>query len=286
MLRLPFFPAGTPLPCGAWLIADDSLRTDSFVMLAVLGIWRAWLMNRHGAAIVGAVYTIIIVWPFSVLLYVPLGFAALMSRRFGLLKVLQWGCISTVFWAASSTVVDSYFFGKLVLPAWQIVEYNVLGDSGGPELYGVEPFHFYLQNAALNFNLAFVLALMLPAALLCRRFLCTKILHKQAADYGVMYLTPLYVWVAFFSSIAHKEERFLCPVYPLICLAAACCLEAIFDISVHLLSRCCTIGRASMLANSGRTMAIALIAVLSISRGAALHFNYAAPLQVREPGLG
>ena len=44
----------------------------------------------------------------------------------------------------------------------EIFRYNVLDDHGGPELYGVEPAHFFLVNGFLNFNLALPLALALP----------------------------------------------------------------------------------------------------------------------------
>ena len=33
------------------------------------------------------------------------------------------------------------------------MQYNVLDDHGGPELYGVEGWQFYFVNSFLNFNL-------------------------------------------------------------------------------------------------------------------------------------
>ena len=39
-------------------------------------------------------------------------------------------------------------------------------------------------------------------------------------------LIPMYLWILIFFTQAHKEERFLYPIYPLICLSAALTLDA------------------------------------------------------------
>eukprot|EP01052_Picozoa_sp_SAG31_P026339 SAG31_NODE_2380_length_5833_cov_1.859435_5_plen_107_part_00 len=77
-------------------------------------------------------------------------------------KVLKWGIGSSVVWTAASVAFDSFFYGRPVFPAWEIFRYNVLDDHGGPELYGVEPAHFFFVNGFLNFNFALLLALVLP----------------------------------------------------------------------------------------------------------------------------
>lgn len=40
-------------------------------------------------------------------------------------------------------------------------------------------------------------------------------------------LAPMYIWILIFFSQPHKEERFLFPIYPLICLSAAVALSAL-----------------------------------------------------------
>lgn len=41
-----------------------------------------------------------------------------------------------------------------------IVTYNVFGGEGeGPNIFGVEPWYFYISNGFLNFNILFLLAL-------------------------------------------------------------------------------------------------------------------------------
>lgn len=50
-------------------------------------------------------------------------------------------------------LVDSYYYGKLVVAPLNAVFYNVFNTHGGPELYGVEGNTYYLINLLLNFNL-------------------------------------------------------------------------------------------------------------------------------------
>ena len=58
---------------------------------------------------------------------------------------------------------------------------------------------------------------------------------------GPQYIPPwllnlaIYVWMIIFIAQAHKEERFLFPIYPLICLAAAVTLDYVQKIFFHLL---------------------------------------------------
>ena len=126
---------------------------------------------------------------------------------------------------------NAMFYGKPLLASWEIFYYNVLQDNGGPELYGTEPASFYAVNLALNFNGAFALAAALPLTLpLASLFGSTggdgRVSSGERLRSQLVYLAPLYVWFCFYSSLPHKEERFLAPCYPLLCLAAAASLGA------------------------------------------------------------
>lgn len=209
--------------------ASTAFLPSSFTMLAVLGIWTAWLRDAYGPAIIIAVYTILLVWPFAVLLYVPLGLTALFAPDFGLLKVLRWGIVSSLLLGGVDMAYNTMFYGKPLLASWEIFYYNVLQDNGGPELYGTEPASFYAVNLALNFNGALVLAAVLPATLPLASLFGRANAKKQTlcvtgCKAQLVYLAPLYVWFCFYSSLPHKEERFLAPCYPLLCAAAAASL--------------------------------------------------------------
>ena len=75
-----------------------------------------------------------------------------------------------------TAVVDSVYYGRFVLSWLNIVKYNVLSGKwakqhslfliqligAGPNLYGVEPWHFYVRNLLLNFNVLVGAALLAP----------------------------------------------------------------------------------------------------------------------------
>merc|ERR1711991_421461 len=104
---------------------------------------------------------------------------------------------------------DSMLYQKLVVAPWNIVMYNVLSSETSSELYGTEPWHFYIFNSLLNFNVAFILALLAPVLTLVAGWLQDPVRPR------LLYLiqAPLWVWLAIFVPQAHKEERFLFPVY-------------------------------------------------------------------------
>ena len=105
-------------------------------------------------------------------------------------------------------------------PTHSILLYNV---GGGPEgaddtLYGVEPWSFYLKNLLLNFNVALPLALLLPPVLAALPWPHWSLRAKREV---LLFTSPAFLWLAVMASRPHKEERFLFPIYPLLCLAAA-----------------------------------------------------------------
>ncbi|KAG8225439.1 hypothetical protein J437_LFUL004439 [Ladona fulva] len=125
-------------------------------------------------------------------------------------------------WSARMPMVkiDSQYFGRLVIAPYNLFMYNVFG-KGGPNLYGTEPWHFYLVNGLLNFNLVFVCALVVgPALLIAHYVLPCRPRHPHCLPYALS-LAPFYLWILVFFFQPHKEERFLFPIYPLICLCGA-----------------------------------------------------------------
>lgn len=132
--------------------------------------------------------------------------------------------------------IDSLAYGKLTLVPWNIISYNIFPKAGrGPELYGAEPWYFYLLNLALNFNIVFPLALIsAPALLISHRFDYRRlgiIKHQpdQSSPYTLLTLrlAPFYLWLGVLTLQAHKEERFMYPAYPLLCFNAATSLYLI-----------------------------------------------------------
>ena len=126
--------------------------------------------------------------------------------------------------------IDTLFYNKLSMVPWNIVKYNVFPDAQrGPELYGTEPVHFYLANLVLNFNILVPFALAaLPALLVTYRFDQKRLGERhqfinQSSPYVLLAvrLAPVYLWTAIMTAQKHKEERFMYPIYPLLCFNAS-----------------------------------------------------------------
>lgn len=58
-------------------------------------------------------------------------------------------------------LMDQMFYRQYTVVAWNIIKYNIFAgaEGRGPELYGTEPWYYYIVNGFLNFNIVFLLAL-------------------------------------------------------------------------------------------------------------------------------
>lgn len=166
-----------------------------------------------------------------------------------------------------------------------IVLYNVFSGAGkGPDIYGTEPWHFYLRNLFINFNIWLFFALAAAPLLFISKFVLRLPL---ALNYTRTFwlLQPFYLWMAIMTSQPHKEERFMYPIYPALALNAAISLHII----VEYLSRIkIPSGRVSQhvpprFINFGAILIVAIGAVLGFLRIAGLSTGFAAPLHVYEP---
>lgn len=106
------------------------------------------------------------------------------------------------------------------------MSYNVFsGSSRGPDIFGTEPWHFYIRNLLLNFNLWFLLAMCSGPLLVLQLIPHGGIASRASIVKSVGLITPFYLWLAIFSAQAHKEERFMYPAYPFLCFNAAFALH-------------------------------------------------------------
>lgn len=126
--------------------------------------------------------------------------------------------------------IDSLAYGKFTVVPWNIIRYNIFGGpERGPDLYGTSPWNFYLLNLVLNFNVLVPLSLLSLPALVVTYVIDRKRLgfftpsSEMSSPFTILAirLSPLYLWVGILTSQAHKEERFMFPVYPLLCFNAA-----------------------------------------------------------------
>ncbi|THH33402.1 hypothetical protein EUX98_g781 [Antrodiella citrinella] len=212
----------------AWSIQPSSNTNIKRTMFATLAFATG--------AIVG--------WPFALAVAIPFAFEELfLYGTDGVTSnVVSWfarrwirfaTCAGTAALLAIPVVaMDTLFYGKLTIVPWNIIKYNIFPEAGrGPELYGSESAMFYVNNLILNFNVLVPLAFAsLPAlfitSIVDRKRLGDRPPPGSSSPYVLLAvrLAPIYLWFAIMSVQPHKEERFMYPIYPLLCFNAAVAL--------------------------------------------------------------
>ncbi|CAG8560880.1 19812_t:CDS:10 [Cetraspora pellucida] len=213
-------------------------------------------------------------WPFSAALGIPAAFEELVLRN-ALKKPLErirrliFGVITSLcIILIPLALADYYFYKKFNIVPWNIIAYNVFGGKDrGPDIYGTEPWHYYIMNGLLNFNIMFIMALIsLPGLFV------TILVDNQRISSSPAAVQP------------HKEERFLFVIYPLVCLNAAVAIFLVrgwIDRFLSALSENIpyTFNRKCYL--KWFTFSIFFISsVISISRVFALYYHYNAPMAI------
>lgn len=158
-------------------------------------------------------------------MFVPIGIAIilLLVRREwkNLVAFFTKIIIMTVVIQAAVLWIDYQHYQKWVSPNWNILMYNT--KAGGDELYGVEPWTYYIKNLLLNFNYVIMgVTGALPLFVLQNR-------QDVETKPLLILLLPMYLWLLVVAPRPHKEERFLFPIYPCICLGAAMSTVTIVD---------------------------------------------------------
>ncbi|RHZ34541.1 hypothetical protein DYB37_006591 [Aphanomyces astaci] len=242
-------------------LASTAFLPSSFVMYLLMLFSYSWMVSDttfSTTALVAGVTAVLCGWPYVGVMCVPFFFDSI--ARFGVVRPIATGLVVVSLILSLELAVNYHYYHKLVLPALNIVLYNVL--SSGSELYGTEPWHFYAQNLALNFNVAAVLA-ALSAPMTAITVVFCRHTRRQA-----LFLIPLWIWLVIMTLQAHKEERFLFPVYPLLCAAAAVSLKAIAAAFPRRLGLFVAV------------LALAVYAALSAMRIASVTTQYGAPLRL------
>ncbi|KAK4484676.1 hypothetical protein RD792_007265 [Penstemon davidsonii] len=246
--------------------ASTSFLPSSFSMYAMSLSSAFFLFEKPAAAVATAVTGVILGWPFSILAFLPVTVYSLV-RRFK--HAFVSGLVASLAIMALSVFVDYFYYGKWTSSVLNLLIYNVLG-GGESHLYGTEGPLFYLRNGFNNFNFCFVLALLF--------IVMFPIAKKKYAPELLVIISPIYIWLAFMSLQPHKEERFLYPIYPLICVAASAVIDSFPDLFRDKYNPNDT-SLLVVMAKTLRPIALGIILCASHSRTFSLLNGYSAPLE-------
>ncbi|GLJ37297.1 hypothetical protein SUGI_0756550 [Cryptomeria japonica] len=256
-------------------IASTSFLPSTFSMYAITLSSAALLLDRPATSVSVAAVGVLLGWPFSILTAGPLVVYALAIGSFK--RVFLAGVTTSICMMMLSILTDYYYYGRWTSSVLNLLVYNVVG-GGESHLYGVEGPLFYLRNGFNNFNFALLLALLfLPVLMMTMPVL----MMTTKRDYKplVVVVSPTYLWLIFMSLQPHKEERFLYPIYPLICLSAAAVIERFPDL-VHRFQRVHEESLAFVVAKILRPLVLGFILAVFHSRTNALLYGYSAPVEV------
>ncbi|KAG0334269.1 mannosyltransferase [Podila humilis] len=189
-------------------------------------------------------------------------------------------------------LIDHYYYNNLVIVPLNIVLYNVFGGDVGPDIFGTEPWWFYILNGLLNFNVLFLAALLSFPVLVFTFLVAPDVLPNPPSSSGqlkdplvlfTLKLSPFYLWFAIFTAQPHKEERFLFVVYPLICFNAVMTLFMAQKVIQRGLDRFVTRSKTAAIHKYSRGLVWVVLvasAAISMSRILALYEHYSAPIDV------
>ncbi|KAL2483523.1 Dol-P-Man:Man(6)GlcNAc(2)-PP-Dol alpha-1 [Forsythia ovata] len=247
--------------------ASTSFLPSSFSMYAISLSSALFLFEKPVAAVAIAATGVILGWPFSILAFLPVTIYSLFRRfKYAFLS----GTVTSLALMALSVCVDYVYYGKWTSSVLNLLIYNVLG-GGESHLYGIEGPLFYLRNGFNNFNFCFILAMLFIVIL--------PIAKKKYAPELLVIVSPIYIWLAFMSLQPHKEERFLYPIYPLICVAASAVIDSFPDLFRDKYNPNDN-SLLVVIAKGLRPLALGLILCASHARTFSLINGYSAPLEI------
>ncbi|OCT46946.1 Alpha-1,2-mannosyltransferase alg9 [Cladophialophora carrionii] len=212
--------------------ASSAFLPSSFAMnTSTLGLTA--FMNWHGgtktaAGIMWFGIGALLGWPFSGALIVPFVVEDWLIALVGQSDLFEAsrryldGFVRCLVVLALQVSIDTFFYHKVIVVPWRIVAYNIFGGRDrGPDIFGTEPWHYYIRNLLLNFNIWFVLAAISAPLYLFQATNLRQHTTKQSILRTLTFLSPFYLWLGIFTLQPHKEERFMFPAYPFLALNAA-----------------------------------------------------------------
>ncbi|KAK8815438.1 hypothetical protein WA158_003650 [Blastocystis sp. Blastoise] len=211
--------------------SSTAFLNSSLAMMSVFFAYGCWLQNNEFPGLLVGAMGVVLGWPFSGLAYIPMGLHCL--YKYGILRVVFWFIMICITVVIPDLLINHFYYHTWTFPCLNIVLYNVLKVGGGSELYGVEPWSYYLKNLLINFNIIAVLAFIFPIIyiLVSLYHWIQKTPFKSNSPVGIniIYYGICYIFMGIFFTQEHKEERFLYIIYPFIYMTAAFSLDYIIS---------------------------------------------------------
>ncbi|CCD72091.1 Mannosyltransferase [Caenorhabditis elegans] len=105
-----------------------------------------------------------------------------------------------------TTLIDSWAYGTPTIPLWNFLQFNVV--QGGSALFGVHPWYWYIVSG-------------IPAVLTVQMIpIIVGLLGPNIFRPSLLPFFATITYIIVHSLLPHKEQRFLLPIIPLLCIYA------------------------------------------------------------------
>lgn len=165
-----------------------------------------WSLKNKDVKFLWIVALVCIMRSTAIILWLPLiMFDFITHKRYTIINLTRYIFIGSTI-LISSIILDSYFHGSFVVTQWNFLYYNIFKNINAH--YSVEPVYWYFVS-----GLPSVLG---PIFFIFIYTLIKNIRHINRFDTDSKLIITI-LWTLFvFSMIAHKEQRFLLPLIPMI----------------------------------------------------------------------
>lgn len=215
---------------------------NTFAFIGVTIALSKWLQGNAKVALGIITATMTIFRCDLLVLLAPLTLQMLLFREVQILEVIVVGLMCGIPALASTFLIDSLFWQKLVWPEGVVLFFNTVQNKSSE--WGVMPWHWYFTNALLkSFHLMLPLSLLGILGLGQWRKESSKNVTIKAALVGMLsprlntqllrYISPCFAFISLYSILPHKELRFILPALPLLLLPPSVALDNMLPSHKH-----------------------------------------------------
>lgn len=278
-----FFTASTAL-----LPSTFAMYTSSLALTAFMD-WHGGVKTNAGIMYFGI--GALLGWPFAGALIIPFVVEDWILAVIGFdfwetFRSYLDGFVRCIIILGLQVGIDSFFYREFTVAPLNAVLYNVFSTADrGPDIFGTEPWHYYIRNLLLNFNLVFPLALAVGPLLLIQALFLRSRTTNQTLLRTITFVTPLYLWLVIFVVQPHKEERFMFPVYPFLALNAAIAFHILLSWLGNISSNAASARVPAQLSTFFVLLVVMTSTLLSTLRIVGITTAYSAPLKIYGPLL-
>ncbi|KAL4114430.1 hypothetical protein PRIC2_014369 [Phytophthora ramorum] len=206
-----------------------------YALVLVLFGLGFWLRDKWQRSVFLFTFATVVFRGDTIVLFAPLVLSMLLSRRVSFFKMVWWGLSAGIVSLAATVLVDSYFWQRWLWPEGEVLWFNTVQNKSSD--WGVSPPLWYFTSALPRALQATALLLPLGLSTLLPTLLKSRSLHditwsfKTApiVDWSVLSLVwPVFVYLALYSFLPHKELRFIFNAIPILNMVSAVGLAKLY----------------------------------------------------------